>query len=403
MRTLLTALEEHILGIDASMSGFSGDMFIAALSQLVPNSSSLMREVGKKLETYFLMDKFEVNTITEVYGDFKGLRLEFNNNHFRIHDNFIEKFYEFVEIFHLPDLYRKFAVDAFEIIISAERDMHHDEKLHLHELGTVDTFFDLLCSAVLLQELNVTSLQISPIATGYGQVKIKHGILPVPAPATLDVLEKYSIPTSKGPAGEALTPTGISMIASMLQNFQTSFNAVWLKHANGFGNKKWNDRGNFVRVRLGKHVAETTSISVLETNLDDVTGEILGHTVQKLLDEGALDVSYYPIFMKKNRPGYCLRVLVNKNKEEKLIQQIHYLTSTLGIRIFEINRHVGKRRIEEASKEINGTIYQFRVKTSLYGIKIEFDDLIRISEILKKSPKETEYLLMTDLNIQHME
>jgi len=389
--------EDHILGIDASLSGLAGDMMISALMQLDPDGPKIMDIVSKKLETFFAIQNFNVEPIETKFQDFKGIKLKFNKNHVRIEDDFAEKFSKFVETIDLEPRYKKFVLDTIDIILIAETDLHQKEKLHLHELGTVDTFFDVCTIGLLLQSLKIKNVQISPLATGKGHVKISHGIVPIPAPATLSILEKYSIATVQGPNGEALTPTGAAIFASLITNFDSTYHATWIKNALGFGNKIWKDRGNFVRLRLGKTVSEASSISVLETNLDDVTGEILGYTVQKLLDVGALDVSYYPIFMKKNRPGYCLRVLVNKNLEDVLIDKIQYLTSTLGIRIFEIKRHVGQRRIKQFTKSIDGRRYTFDVKIGLFGSKVEFDDLIRISESLKMSPKKTEYILMENL------
>lgn len=380
-------MEPKILSLDVSLAGISGDMLLSALLEL--HSTIFSKE-----NTLILINDFtnfiesELGIETKIlienryFGDFygTGLILEKYNSKMEISDiKAIGK--RICNEFLINNIYKKITESILEIMIEAEMEVHNKDHIHLHELGTLDTVLDIYLSVIILQKMEIQFFQHSPVALGQGIITTQHGKLHVPAPATLRILEKYNIPTVEGPTGgEATTPTGIAIIVAFSNNFQKSQSAIWKYSALGFGNKKWSDRGNFLRVRIGIPSLTRSKVSVLETNIDDMNGEILGYASQKLLDEGALDVSFYPIFMKKNRPAYCIRVIVKQEDEDRIGNLMQQETGSLGIRITEVNRHIGSRSILNKTAIIEGIELNFKVKSGIYYSKIEFEDLKRISE-----------------------
>ena len=381
-----------ILGIDASVAGISGDMCIAALSQLVTDFDLIQKNFLEALAGLGYSLDFELIS-TEYYG-IKGMRIDFKGNNQKLT---VEKIYDlFTNLsneLNLIGTYRQFGNDILDTIVEAEKEIHGTQNIELHELGTLDTVIDIFLTSYLLQELKISGIVLSAVATGKGSVKTAHGVLPIPAPVTEHILEKSKLATTSGPEIEATTPTGAGIVYALKKNFPFSENIIWNSNALGFGNKKLKDRGNFLRFRLGEVSQNITSIYKLETNIDDVTGEILGDALSRL-DAGALDVLYFPIITKKNRPGYSLNVLAETSKLDHLVNLIMELTGTLGVRILKIDRHVGARAI----KKVEVFVEEFNQKVSFHikegtRKKIEFDDLVKLSNQFNLSPLRLEEIL----------
>jgi uncharacterized protein (TIGR00299 family) protein len=284
------------------------------------------------------------------------------------------------------------------MIITAEQEIHGEEDIHLHELGTIDTVFDCFTSILLIQQLQITHVISSPVATGQGVVKTAHGILGVPAPATSRIITKYQIPTLQGPVGEAATPTGVAILASLLNNLPKGENIVWQNEGIGFGKKTWEDRSNILKIRIGKLNFTPGGITLLETNLDDITGEALGSTFDLLIGKGALDVTLIPILMKKNRPGYILRVMCNSNEVNIFSELMMRATGSLGVRVQTIERHLAQRNVETInlnSKQLGGNV-EVRLKKGIRS-KIEADDIQRLADLNDLTFLEVEQLLYKEL------
>ncbi len=387
--------KSNILAIDTSVAGIAGDMFISALFGLIKNKSEVLINITESIEKTSNF-QFQIKFEDISYQGFKGRKLVLSGNKQKLTADQLKKILEEALVkLNVHEKYNKIAISSLNLLLEAEENVHSTTKVHLHELGTLDTIIDIIGVCYLLQKLNIESIQISPVAIGQGVIETKHGILPVPAPATNYILEKTGLPTIIGPNGEACTPTGIALLAAISTHLSHCDTVSWIRSSFGFGHREWTDRGNFLRVRIGEKVAENTKISILETHIDDATGEILGHTMESLMEKGALDVSYYPIFMKKGRPAYCLRVICLKQYTDNMSQEIIKMTGSLGVRILDVQRHVGKRKFEKQKVKINEREVEFTIKYGEYTSKVEFEDIVRISKELNISPNQLQAKLFS--------
>jgi hypothetical protein len=250
------------------------------------------------------------------------------------------------------------------------------EEVHFHELGAVDTIVDIVGTVFALETLNIERIYSSPLAVGSGMVKTAHGVLPVPAPATLQILADAAAPVvnappSDNPPGELLTPTGAVLITFLAAGFKQP-NLKVEKVGYGAGNKQFSTWPNVLRVWIGEENAgeNDDGLVLLETNIDDMNPQIYGYLMEKLFAEKAADVWFTPIQMKKNRPAVMLSVLTPSSLETKLTEIIMKETSTLGIRSRPVSRHMAHREIIE----FDTTLGRAKAKIKRFG-----DDIIAIS------------------------
>jgi pyridinium-3,5-bisthiocarboxylic acid mononucleotide nickel chelatase len=243
------------------------------------------------------------------------------------------------------------AVAIFDALGAAEAKIHNDdiENVHFHEVGAVDAMVDIICSAVGAEALGVDEIVCSPLNVGGGTVKCAHGVLPVPVPATVELLQGAPV-YSSGIQVELVTPTGAAIVKMLVKRF-APFPAMTIeKSGYGAGSRDFPGHANVVRLTVGESqgaFSQNTShetISVLEANLDDLNPQVFGYVVERLLEAGALDTFAVPVQMKKNRPGMLLTVLSKPEDAPKLTQIIFTETSTLGVRRHEEQRQTLARK-----------------------------------------------------------
>src|SRR6266851_4101457 len=245
------------------------------------------------------------------------------------------------------------AIRIFDALGEAEAEIHNTsiEQVHFHEVGSVDAMVDIVCAAVGAESLAVEEWVCSPLNVGGGTVKCAHGTLPVPAPATLKLLQDAPV-YSSGPQVELVTPTGAAIVKTLSRRF-ASFPAMKIqKSGYGAGTREFPEHPNLLRITIGE--AEPTSrantsndtIAVLEANLDDLSPQVLAYAMELLLAEGALDVFSVPVQMKKSRPGALLTVLAKLEDANRLTNTIFAETTTLGVRRREEQRQTLSRRWE---------------------------------------------------------
>jgi uncharacterized protein (TIGR00299 family) protein len=241
---------------------------------------------------------------------------------------------------------KKKSVAVFQRIAEAEGKIHGlpPGKVHFHEVGAVDSIVDIVGACIALELLGKPRVLAAPVVEGTGWVDCAHGRFPVPAPATLAILGVRGIGmTQCDEPHELVTPTGAALLAEFVENFGPMQSLVAEKIGFGLGTRDNQTRPNVLRAVLGKPSTlnpqpstaldwETDRVAVLETNLDDVSGEVLGHFVETALTAGALDVFYTPIQMKKNRPGVLLTVLCAETDADKFSELILRETSAFGVR-----------------------------------------------------------------------
>ncbi|MEO8661799.1 MAG: nickel pincer cofactor biosynthesis protein LarC [Bryobacteraceae bacterium] len=221
------------------------------------------------------------------------------------------------------------------------------EMVHFHEVGAVDSICDIVGACWALHNLGVDEVYCSPINVGSGTVNTEHGLLPVPAPATASLLTGKPI-YSRGPQTELTTPTGAALAVTLAKSFGPMPAIAISSIGYGCGTKDFPEQANVLRAIVGesRRVPEALTVSVIEANIDDSTPEVLGYTMERLLEAGALDVTFQPVFMKKNRPATLLRVLARPEDQEPLAQLVFAETTSLGLRIYHAERRVQPRRID---------------------------------------------------------
>jgi pyridinium-3,5-bisthiocarboxylic acid mononucleotide nickel chelatase len=276
---------------------------------------------------------------------------------------------------------RETALAIFQCLAEAEAAVHGTtiEEVHFHEVGAIDSIIDIVGAAIAIETLGITQLYASPLPLTSGYVKTAHGLLPVPAPAALEILRRVAAPWKPSTAeGELVTPTGAAILAT-LARFQTP--AISIEHVGyGFGQKQF-PWPNCLRLCLGRArhplqsadqantitgVPDADWVTIIESNIDNMTGELLGGLMDRLIAAGALDVSYTPIQMKKNRPAVMVTIICPVEEGDALAQVLLSESSTLGVRISQVQRLKAQRTIEH----IETPIGPMPVKVKRLGARI---------------------------------
>jgi len=243
------------------------------------------------------------------------------------------------------------AIRIFEALGRAEAEIHNTtmEEVHFHEVGAVDAMVDIVCAAVGAEALAIDEWVCSPLNVGSGTVKCSHGVLPVPPPATLKLLEGAPV-YSSGPAVELVTPTGAAIVKTLVTRFGSIPALKIGKTGYGAGTRDFHEHPNVLRLTIGeteeRSFPGSETITVLEANLDDMSPQVLAYAAEKLLADGALDVFSIPVQMKKSRSGALLTVLCKPDDADRLSKLIFAETTTLGVRRREEQRQTLSRRWE---------------------------------------------------------
>jgi pyridinium-3,5-bisthiocarboxylic acid mononucleotide nickel chelatase len=294
----------------------------------------------------------------------------------------------------LEEAVRDMARRIFRRLAVAEARVHRIdvEEVHFHEVGAIDAIVDIVGTAVALDHLGATVLS-SKLPLSRGFVECRHGVIPLPAPATVECL--IGVPTVPGPAGvETVTPTGAAIVSTVASSFGDWPAMRPLATGWGAGSHTLPDRPNLLRVVLGEPLGdqsteEAGSHVVLEANVDDLTGEIAGHVIGLLIERGALDAWAVPITTKKGRPGLVLGAIAERHTAEGLIAVMLRETTTLGVRHHELDRTVRPRRMVNVSTRYG--VVPVKVSEGPFGppqLKPEFDVCARLSRIANVPVRE---------------
>lgn len=368
-------------------NGAAGDMLLAALYELCPDRSAalaLLNSLG--LDGHGVQYEAESATDHAVTGTHMHVMVhgceEGHNHHEQPNHQGLEDIYAVLDGLHASAWVREQAKAVYRAIADAESAVHAQavDQVHFHELGALDAVADVAGFCALLELLGPDRIACSPVAVGSGQVHCAHGVLPVPAPATVRLLEGVSITTGVCP-GELCTPTGAALLQHFAQDFGPMPSMRLLRSGVGFGGKRFEETLNAVRAFWGEGSApEGETVTELSCNLDDMTGEAIAFAVDRLLAAGALDAWTTPITMKKGRPAVTLSCLCMSADTLALTQQLLRHTTTLGVRQTQHLRFSLERR-QELILTPHGPV---RLKiASGFGVtrqKAEFDDLAAIAK-----------------------
>ena len=270
---------------------------------------------------------------------------EDGHSHSHTHRN-LHDIYHIIDHLDSNERVKEMARTMFRIVAEAESKAHGlpVEQVHFHEVGAIDSIVDIISVAVCMDNLGVEDVVVSALSEGHGHVRCQHGVLPVPVPATANIASSYGLKLHfTDNDGEMVTPTGAAIAAALRTKDQLPSSCRLLKVGMGAGNKVFKQANVLRAMLLENSQDEDRTMWVLETNLDDCTGEMLGLTMEMLLDAGAADVWYTPIHMKKNRPAYMLSVLCRESSIEAMEEIILTQTTTIGIRRYPTERTVLER------------------------------------------------------------
>jgi uncharacterized protein (TIGR00299 family) protein len=405
------------------LAGISGDMALGALVDLGVDPGDIRRELGKlgvggwKLD--FTADQCGVISGTRAVVKLEGAGQPHEHEHPHGHSpehehgghphhhehahNSWKEIRALIEGSKISGGARKRALDIFSRIAEAEAKVHgvSPGEVAFHEVGALDSIIDIVGTAVCLDILKPDRITCSEIELGGGTVKCAHGILPVPAPATLLLVQGLPVKTG-GFDKEMTTPTGAAILAASVDEFITgpaSFREI--KTGVGIGARKM-DRPNVLRVSwretpeaAGPRPWMTEALVLLETNIDDMSGETLGFLMERLFEAGALDVSFGSIMMKKSRPGTLVSVLARPGDLDALRECLFRNSTTIGFREIPVNR-VSLRRQEGT---LEGNFGSARLKTVFLGdeklrTKVEFEDRARLARERGISLDEAEWMIL---------
>jgi uncharacterized protein (TIGR00299 family) protein len=297
----------------------------------------------------------------------------------------------------LPRKITEDVIGVMELVGRSEAKVHGTtlDELHLHEMGQQDAIADIVGAVVAFHDLGLTNSKVIclPVSVGGGFVNTAHGKLPVPAPATLEILNNSKLIWKGGPVDhELLTPTGAALLAYFIDKygFSSSVFPQMISSRTGYGaGSKETGLPNVLRTVIGELDASLVidHIAMLETNVDDVTGEVLGYLVQELMDDGALDVSILPATMKKGRSGALIKVICKPEDAQHLAKRIIVETGSLGVRQVPVmHRFTVQRKIMEVNITAAGNSHLIHVKVAsdkkgeILNISAEFDDCKRIAK-----------------------
>ncbi len=386
-------MNDKVLKVEA-FAGLSGDMFLSALAGLadaydeIKNLPALLNLEG---EAEVVVANVEKNAIACKHVKVVDKHHEHRHQQGHEHHNHrhLQDVYGIIDEADLTDGAKKIVRGIFLRLAEAEAQVHGTsvEKVHFHEVGAIDSMIDMIGAAWLIDRLGITKTYSTPVTTGYGFVDTQHGKLPVPAPAT-QILLHGMVTVAGEHEGEMCTPTGAAILGSLAPEFDIP-PMKETKTAYGPGEKDFGIP-NTLRLSLCEPAASDGKIMILQTNIDDMSGELLGTEFQeKLFERGAVDFYMQQVIMKKGRPGMVLNVLVSEGKLEDVSDMILEQTSTIGLRYFPVERVELERREGEVDTEFGKVkIKEVKMPGGRWRYKPESAELFRIADQQGLSPEE---------------
>ena len=400
-----------VIVIDPQIAGISGDMLLCSLVDLGADKNQIVEGI-KKIEK-FLPDS-KINKI-----DFQKIQkngIESTELILEIDENISER--KGVEIknaiinsvneLQLSDKARSFAESCINSLISSESKIHgiSEDSVHFHEASSIDTLIDIVGVTIACEKLKFFEEKIVclPVSVGSGTVSFSHGTMSNPASAVLQIFKNSKLTIKGNNANEELTtPTGACILVNLTDNSVEHYPSMNISSIGyGAGQKNFESFSNVLKIVQGNQgKMEMDSVKILETNVDDVSGEILGYLIEKIMKIGAKDISIYPGITKKGRPTNLISIMCDDEKIETITDILVLETGTLGIRISESNRLIISRTNHSFSLTFEGKSFEINYKKSTYKekthFKIEFEDLKNISETLDKPIRDVELFLRKEI------
>jgi uncharacterized protein (TIGR00299 family) protein len=402
----------RILVFDPQASGISGDMIVGALLDIGADTTSVLEAMHTP--RHFLSDCHELEVIVKdiVLRGVRAKRVTVNIKEDMSHrssQDLITALSACIDRISISEEASRYAHDTLNTLVSAEASIHSEnpQDIHLHETASADTLADIIGTAAALDDLSLfteTTIYSTPVAIGGGLFNFSHGTASSPAPATLEILRSREFPCHGGPvAAELATPTGVSLLTCLVHEPVEFYPPMKPSRVGyGAGARDFTEMPNVLRVTCGESLftgLTRDNVYVIETNLDDVSGETIGYTIQRLLSEGAKDAVAVPSFNKKGRPGHVIQVITDSSNIERLCGILIYETGSLGVRIHTCERRILTREsvpievtVGDISKHISVKIAR-ATGGQIVRIKAEYEDIKSLAEQTGKTFRELEDLV----------
>ena len=427
-------MNQKILIIDPKISGISGDMLISSLLDLNYNNINKNIDILNNLVNHILnlnyCDSFKIELVNKNTKGIiaKKLNITITNEKLILNPNEMkEVILNISKKLNMSNKALKIIENTINDLIEAEKKIHNDN-FHLHEIASLDTIFDIVGTVLLLEKNGYLDdnckIYTTPPLLGGGHIKIAHGVISIPAPSTLEILCKHKIKYSNNEFSnnmEHSTPTGIALLCNIVKNNSNKNNnknnknnnvvnsfpsMIPLKTGYGAGTKETKHIPNVLRVvegivEINNGKFTESNMVILETTVDDISGEIIGNLFEVMLLNGAKDIFIVNGIGKKNRPIYIISVITNYSNILKLSKLLMKETGTIGIRIKYIDRLKANRTIEKRTIKINNKDYKYFVKISYFeneiiNIKPEYEDVKKIANKTNYSVREIMKLINCD-------
>nr|AIF07297.1 hypothetical protein [uncultured marine thaumarchaeote KM3_201_G04] len=398
--------------IDAQVAGISGDMLLCSLVNIGANKSKIIDGIrsAESLCKDVKVKKIDFVEVKKNSLQATELLLEIDDDaHERKGIEIKEIIAKSAEQLKISENAKTFAVKSIETLIHAESKIHGEpeDSVHFHEAASFDTVVDLLGTAIALDDLGCfdDDIVVTPVAIGGGTVTFSHGTSSNPAYAILEIFRDSGIITVGGNVKDELTtPTGASMLVNLVKECSEFYPPMKIQSIGyGAGQKDFEGFSNVLKIVRG--VASTKlqldTVKILETNVDDVSGEVLGNMIEKIMAHGAKDVTISSAITKKGRPTNLVSVICDSDTMNSIMDLLVTETGTLGVRVRTSERYIVPRAVKMISVNIQGQSFDVRYKTRDLNngshFKIESDDIKEISGVLSISFKETEELLNQEI------
>lgn len=398
-----------VIVIDSQIAGISGDMLLCALVDLGANKSKIINaiKISEKNISGSIIKNIDFCKVTKNGVQATELMLDIDEKTHERKGTEIQKCIEnSLNEIGLSEKAKIFAKASIETLMKAESKIHGSplSSVHFHEASSIDTVVDIIGTATAIDDLKFFNEEFisTPVAVGGGTLTFSHGTTTNPASAILEILKNSQIMILGGQVNEELTtPTGASMLTNLAKTCLDFYPKMKVNSVGyGAGKKNFDGFSNVLKIVQGEKTRfyHQDTVQILETNVDDVSGELLGNLIEKIMSSGAKDVTITSAITKKGRPTNLVSVICDSESMNSIIELLTSETGTLGIRVRSSERYTVPRIIEKISINIDGSIFEVNCKivydgNKIKNFKVESDDVTLISNSINQSFKKTEELI----------
>jgi len=400
-----------VIVIDPYIAGISGDMILCSLVDLGANKNKILEGIRscEKFLPESLIKKIDFSKINKHGIACTELILDVDEKtHERKGSEIKQALTKSANQLGLSEKTKNFVESCIDTLISAESKIHgiSEESVHFHEASSIDTLVDILGVGIAIENLDLFDEEIvsMPICVGGGTITFSHGTMTNPASAVLEILKNSNLTIiGNNVKTELTTPTGACILVNLTKTSIEFYPSMKIDSIGyGAGKNNFDNFANALKIVKGiKNNLESDSVIKLETNVDDVSGEILGNLIEKIIFDGAKDVSIYHGITKKGRPTNLVSIICDNDTIDKITDTLILETGTLGIRVTSSDRIIVPRTIHEIQITLGDKTFDVKYKSSSFKgkstFKIEFDDLKKIANHLDKSIKDTESLIRKEI------